>query len=237
MPVTQDMLQSLIQKLQSGRQPVPQANATNSMVDNTKALMGRLQSPAESTTEIEKLNNALSFLSSDVERGSGQFYTSNGNPKPDYWLAGIWAIASLNWPSGKDIARNWSKQSGRYTDDGFEKAWNSYNPAHENGIGIGSLYKRAKELGWNQTITANSIDPSPQRFTLLGINELTTLPPTEHLVKGVLPSLGLAAIYGPSGSGKTFLALDLIMAIACQSDWFGHKVKNVPVTYVGLEGK
>ena len=27
------------------------------------------------------------------------------------------------------------------------------------------------------------------------------------------------------------------MAIACKSDWFGHKVKNVPVTYVGLEGK
>jgi RecA/RadA recombinase len=66
---------------------------------------------------------------------------------------------------------------------------------------------------------------------------LAALPPTEHLVKGILPSSGLAAIYGPSGSGKTFLALDLIMAIACQSDWFGHKVKNVPVTYVGLEGK
>ena len=248
MPVTQDMLQSLIQKLQSGRQPVSQANATNSMGlsgtpiktpmdDITKALMVRLQSQAESITEIEKLNNALSFLSSDVERGSGQFYTSNGNPKPDYWLAGIWAIASLNWPSGKDIARKWSEQSNRYTDDGFEKAWNSYNPDHGNGIGIGSLYKRAKELGWNQTITANSIDPSPQRFTLLGINELAALPPTEHLVKGVLPSSGLVAIYGPSGSGKTFLALDLIMAIACQSDWFGHKVKNVPVTYVGLEGK
>ena len=27
------------------------------------------------------------------------------------------------------------------------------------------------------------------------------------------------------------------MAIACQSDWFGHKVKNIPVTYIGLEGK
>lgn len=247
-PVTQDMLQSLIQKLQLGREPVPQANATNSMGlsgtpintpmdDITMALMGRLQSPAESNAEIEKLNNALSFLSSDVERGSGQFYTLNGNPKPDYWLAGIWAIASLNWPSGKDIARKWSEQSNKFTDDGFEKAWNSYNPAHANGIGIGSLYKRAKELGWNQTITANSIDLSRQRFTLLGINELAALPPIEHLVKGVLPSLGLAAIYGPSGSGKTFLALDLIMAIACQSDWFGHKVKNVPVTYVGLEGK
>jgi hypothetical protein len=247
-PITQDMLQSLIQKLKSGRKPAPQANMTNPMgiadtpinipMDGiTKALMGRLQSPVESPTEGGKLNGALALLSSDVSYGTGRFYDSSGNPEPDYWLAGIWAIASLNWLSGKDIARNWSKQSGRYTDDGFEKAWESYNPSHANGIGIGSLYKRAVELGWSHTISESTISVSVQRFTLLGINDLAALPPTEHLVKGVLPSSGMAAIYGPSGSGKTFLALDLIMAIACQSDWFGHKVKNAPVIYVGLEGK
>jgi hypothetical protein len=203
----------------------------------TLALMGKLQSSAESNAEMAKLTSALAVLSSDIEYGSGRFYDSSGNPEQAYWLAGIWAIASLDLPLGKEMARNWSKQSTRYTDDGFEKAWNSYNPEHANGIGIGSLYKRAKELGWNQTITASSVGPTPQRFTLLGINDLANLPPTEHLVKGILPSSGLAAIYGPSGSGKTFLVLDLIMAIACQSDWFGHKVKNVPVTYVGLEGK
>jgi AAA domain/Primase C terminal 2 (PriCT-2) len=249
--ITYEMLGTLIQKLQSSRKLAsPQTQMPgaigipiNTALDaTTLSLIGKSPSPAESPNEIAKLNSALSFLSSDIERGSGQFYLSNGNPKPDYWLASIWAIASLNWPSGKDIARNWSKQSTRYTEDGFEKAWNSYNPAHANGIGIGSLYKRAKELGWNQ----GSSQPQPsnsnlllssQRFTLLGINDLAALPPTEHLVKGILPSSGLAAIYGPSGSGKTFLALDLIMAIACQSDWFGHKVKNVPVAYVGLEGK
>lgn len=250
MPVTQEMLQSLIHKLQSRRQPIPPANTTNSMGiqgtpintpidDITKALMGKFQSPTESPIEIAKLNSALSFISSDIGYGSGRFYDSSGRPEADYWLAGIWAIASLNWPSGKDIARKWSEQSNRFADDGFEKAWNSYNPAHANGIGVGSLYKRAKELGWNQDITQTQSNANnlAQRFTLLGINDLAALPPTEHLVKGVLPSSGLAAIYGPSGSGKTFLALDLIMAIACQSDWFGHKVKNVPVTYVGLEGK
>lgn len=248
MPITQDMLQLLIQKLQSGRQPALHAGATNStgitgtpinapLDELTISLIGKHQPPPETPAELAKLTSALVLLSSDVEYGTGRFYDSNGNPELHYWLAGIWAIVSLNWPSGKDIARNWSKQSTRYTEDGFEKAWNSYNPAHANGIGIGSLYKRAKELGWNKTITVNNISPSPQRFTLLGINDLAALPPTEHLVKGVLPSSGLAAIYGPSGSGKTFLALDLIMAIACQSDWFGHKVKNVPVTYVGLEGK
>lgn len=245
--ITQEMLETLIKKLQSGRQlAAPKTNVAkgldipgtpiNTPMDTmTQALIGKLQS--ESPAELAKLTSALTLLSSDVEYGTGRFYDSNGNPELHYWLAAIWAIASLGWPSGKDIARNWSKQGARYTKDGFEKAWNSYNPAHANGIGIGSLYKRAKELGWNQTITANGIGSSPQRFTLLGINDLAALPPTEHLVKGVLPSSGLAAIYGPSSSGKTFLALDLIMAIACQSDWFGHKVRNAPVTYVGLEGK
>ena len=253
MPITQDMLQSLIQKLQLGRQPALHASATNSIgitgrpinapLDKlTIALIGKHQPPPETPAELAKLTSALALLSSDVEYGTGRFYDSNGNPELHYWLAGIWAIASLKWTSGKDIARSWSKQSARYNEDGLEKAWNSYNPAHPNAIGIGSLYKRSMEMGWNQGCSqpqpSNSNLHSPsQRFTLLGINDLAALPPTEHLVKGILPSSGLAAIYGPSGSGKTFLALDLIMAIACQSDWFGHKVKNVPVTYVGLEGK
>lgn len=246
--ITNEMMESVIKKIQSEKL-LTLANSTAGvsgmqsttinvpMNEVTISLMGKHQPPPETRAELVKLTSALALLSSDVEYGTGRFYDSNGNPELHYWLAGIWAIASLGWPSGKETARKWSQTSSRYTDDGFEKAWNSYNPAHANGIGIGSLYKRAKELGWNQTITASSVDPSSQRFSLLGINDLAALPPTEHLVKGVLPNSGLAAIYGPSGSGKTFLALDLIMAIACQSDWFGHKVKNVPVTYVGLEGK
>ena len=253
-PITNEMLASLIQKLQSGRQqPTPQTKLAsglgipgtpiNAPMDAmTLALMGRLQSPAESRAEIAKLTAALALLSSDVGYGSGRFYDSSGSPEPDYWLAGIWAIASLNWPSGKDIARKWSEQSDRYTDDGFEKAWNSYNPTHANGIGIGSLYKRAIELGLTQEVTqpqsnATNLAQHAQRFTLLGIDDLAALPPVDYLIKGVLPSSGLAAIYGPSGSGKTFVALDLLMAVACQSDWFGYKVKNAPVTYIGLEGK
>ena len=252
-PVTNEMLAILIQRIQAGQPATKETNlsselvitgtSTNTPMNNvTLALMGKLQSPAETPAEIAKLNSALIFLSSDTEYGDGRFYTTGGDASQNYWLAAIWGMASLGWPSGKEIARSWSKQSNRYKEDGFEKAWGSYNPLHSNAIGIGSLYKRAKELGWNQgsTLTQSNANNLPQpttSFTLLSINDLAALPPTKHLVKGILPSSGLAAIYGPSGSGKTFLALDLIMAIACKSDWFGHKVKNVPVTYVGLEGK
>jgi hypothetical protein len=247
--ITQEMLEILIQKLQSGRQlSIRQSNVANRVGIKsapikipagvtTLELVNKLQPPAESPTEIAKLASALTVLSSDIGYGTGRFYGSSGSKEPDYWLASIWAIASLNWSSGKETARNWSQTSSRYTDDGFEKAWNSYNPTHANGIGIGSLYKRAIDLGWRCNTISSSDDQTPSRFTLLGIEDLAALPPANYLVKGVLPSSGLAAIYGPSGSGKTFVALDLLMAIACQSNWFGYKVKNAPVTYIGLEGK
>lgn len=237
--ITTLQLEILVDKLNSEytikdlQKPLPKS----APISTIKLVQGR---PQESLIEMMRLRNALGSLSPDVGRGNGSFYDGNGNPEADYWLATVWAIASLNWGLGKERALEWSKQSPRFTDDGFEKAWNSYNPAHPKAIGIGSLYRRAKELGWRDPFvksnTPNLLVPK-QQFTLLGINNLAALPPTEHLVKGILPSSGLAAIYGPSGSGKTFLALDLIMAIACQSDWFGHKIKNAPVTYVGLEGK
>jgi hypothetical protein len=79
-------------------------------------------STLETPFEIEKLKSALAFLSPDVDRGQGKFYTAAGLPAKDYWLAVVWAIASLGWLSGKPIAKNWSMQSTRYTDAGFEKA-------------------------------------------------------------------------------------------------------------------
>jgi hypothetical protein len=98
----------------------------------------------ETPSEIEKLKNALSILSADVDRGQGKFYTQSGQPTSDYWLAVVWAIASLGWASGKEIAREWSMLApSRYTEDGFDKAWSDYKANHPNPIGIGSLYKRA----------------------------------------------------------------------------------------------
>ena len=188
--------------------------------------------------EEKRLLEALNVLSSDVGYGSGRFYDSSGKPEVDYWLAAIWAIASLNWPSGKEIARNWSRQSTRYTDDGFERAWNSYNPKHPHKVGIGSLYKRAKAL---PLVTfkppKSNLLSNKKLFTLLTASELTSLPPTQWVVKNILPEKGLAAIFGQSGSGKSFLAMDLLLKIAQGTEWFGHKILNKSVIYIPLEGR
>jgi hypothetical protein len=155
----------------------------------------------------------------------------------DYWLAVVWAIASLGWLSGKSIAKDWSKQCAhRYTEEGFEKAWSDFKPSHPNPIGIGSLYKRAMELGWQQTQQPTSVSASGL-YKLLTGNDLRAMPPVKWRLKGVFPYEGLAALYGPSASGKSFLATDLSVAIAEGNHWFGMRTMQSTVIYVALEGE
>ena len=74
------------------------------------------------------------------------------------------------------------------------------------------------------------------RYRLLNEADLPKLPQMEWVVKNILPSSGLAAIFGPPGSGKSFICLDLALAIAGGQSWFGARVKQTPVAYMWLEG-
>lgn len=235
--ITLKMLEELIQALPIG--PAVGKGHGNVLMatDMVMRNLTVLPSPPETPDEITKLERALAVLSPDVGRGHGAFYDSNDMPLDDNWLAVIWAIKSLGWASGEDIARKWSKRAitpGLYSEDDFEKAWNSYDPAHPNPVGIGSLFKRAAELGWkNPEATA----PNPTRYKLIGGQQLLLFPPLNWLIKGVLPATGLAAFFGPSASGKSFLALDAAAAIASGAPWFGHRTQMAPVIYIALEGE
>jgi hypothetical protein len=78
--------------------------------------------------------------------------------------------------------------------------------------------------------------PGP-RYRLLNPGDLQALPPLAWCVRGVLPAVGVAAIFGPSASGKSFLGFDLAAHIAEGREWFGHRVSAAPVVYVALEGE
>ncbi len=78
--------------------------------------------------------------------------------------------------------------------------------------------------------------PEP-RYKLLTGADLRDLPPLAWRVKGVLPAVGLAALYGPSASGKSFLAFDMAASIAEGQSWFDSRIEAAPVVYAALEGE
>jgi len=76
------------------------------------------------------------------------------------------------------------------------------------------------------------------RYQLSGAADLMNAPPTQWLIRDVLPASGIGALYGPPGSGKSFLLLDMCAAVASGQQWFGHFVQHaVPVVYAILEGQ
>lgn len=88
------------------------------------------------------------------------------------------------------------------------------------------------------TLEAATEPPKPApRYKLLGADELRDLPPLAWRVRGVLPAVGLAALYGPSASGKSFLAFDMAASIAEGQRWFDCRVEAAPVVYAALEGE
>lgn len=78
---------------------------------------------------------------------------------------------------------------------------------------------------------------SANRRLILKPFEAITLPTgLNYLVKGVLPRTGLVVIWGPPKCGKSFWTFDLVMHIATDRSYRGHKVQRGTVVYLALEG-
>jgi hypothetical protein len=75
------------------------------------------------------------------------------------------------------------------------------------------------------------------KYRIETIGDLELRPPSEWLIKGVLPRGDLIFLYGASGSGKSFIALDMGLALARGVDWRGRKTKRCRVLYIAAEGE
>jgi hypothetical protein len=199
--------------------------------------LGQLLS-TPSPQDISVLEDALSYISSDTEYGTGSIFGPDGLPLPHYWFAVVVAVGREYGEAGKEAIKKWSQQSSRYSDAGFEQAWKQHKKYHPNPITMGSVFKLAKTLGWQASILTSSPPiQTTNRFRLLDRKAIMAIQPIQWCVKGLLPTTGIAAIFGPSRSGKSFLAKDLGACIALGQDWFGHRTTRCDVTYVMLEGE
>ena len=211
--VTKKMLEELNRSLCSSElPPVRKKSALAiSLVDANR--------PKESAEKLQRLIDALILIPSDSPRGIGKIELGDDEPT-DYWLGVIWAIAGLDWTTGREAARCWSKRSDRYTDEGFDAAWSSYNPDHPNPIGIQSLYRLAEKFD-SDTPKAKETTVSNSDLTPISVlNKLSVTGSSKQMRlkmladKFVMKALGIlgqwTAFYAAPNTGKTLLTLWLL---------------------------
>jgi hypothetical protein len=240
--VTREMLSDVIHAV-AAAQKIDEYQELLSQLDDEFNVVAWPDYPIE--IQLDRFKKALGKMSPDDRRGNGTF--EDGKT----WLAVIWAGASIG-EAAREPLRQWSMLSERYTEEGFNKAFDSYNPNKPNRITAGSLYYHlntlseskqiSKDSEKNQLINSNTYDTDKHQiteqlqFNFLTVQELQKLTPLAWRVKGLLPETGLASVYGPSGSGKSFFIIDLIAKIALGETFCGHKVTSCPVVYMPLEG-
>lgn len=86
-------------------------------------------------------------------------------------------------------------------------------------------------------LQSGQTQPANRRIRLARDSELDAFPPLRWLVKGIVPSAGIGAIFGDSGTYKSFLSLDLLASVANGRKWFGRRVKQAPAIYIPFEGQ
>ena len=206
--------------------------------------------PKECHAEAERVIRALRKISPDVSRGKGNIELDEEKPT-DYWLGVIWALADLQWKIGKAIAKIWSQGSDRFTEDGFEAAWNSYNPHHHNPISIRSVFKLAEKFGHSVADTSTDISAIPEQTTspLAILNRFSLTGSSAQMKKQMLADVfameGIAilgqwtTLYAAPNTGKTLLALWLLEEQITAGVLDGGKVfyVNADDTYRGAVHK
>jgi hypothetical protein len=74
------------------------------------------------------------------------------------------------------------------------------------------------------------------RFSLVPFNQLKPGTGTSHLVKGLIPRIGIVAVWGPPKCGKSFWAFDLAMHSALGWEYRGRRVIAGTICYCAFEG-
>jgi hypothetical protein len=77
---------------------------------------------------------------------------------------------------------------------------------------------------------------APRRFQLVPFNDLNPGTAPAYLVKGLIPRVGIVAVWGPPKCGKSFWTFDLAMHSALGRDYRGRRVASGTVVYCAFEG-
>lgn len=134
--------------------------------------------------------------------------------------------------SGFELWDQWSKNGKKYDPVVIQEKWESFSAFREERVGIGSIIKLAKDLGWSGVPTKKN---QVVGLTVLSPDECYQIPPRPYVIKGFIAPADLACVFGKPGTGKSILAMHFAYAVAQGREVFGRKVRGGGVLYIPTE--
>lgn len=165
--------------------------------------------------------------------------------------------------TGLEIWNEWSSDAHNYIGrEDLEAQWDSFERRKGSGraqVTMASVKKMAKDAAEEVTrglasvagvearaeVLTSSLAPSTGfatpadyagKFTIVSAATVVLQPPTDWLIKGVVPAADLIVLYGASTAGKSFIALDMAAAIARGVEWRGRRSRRGRVLVIAAEG-
>ena len=197
----------------------------------------------ETPANIALVENALSALPAAC-----------GN---DPWVKTLWAIASLKWNCGEQLARDWSQTApDQYDDASFADAWRRAVP---HRIGINYLFAAARRQGWTGQVPQSLPDDDETRLapepdlvdletastdpdvasplTPLDLTDLLarTIAPPAFVIPYLLPRGHVTLLGGHGGCGKSLVALSLGAHVAAGQPWAHLLISRGRAVYFSFE--
>jgi len=168
-------------------------------------------------SDFDKAIDALNYINPDIDY--------------DNWIAIGQALHTEFGEHGRNAWYYWSSLGSKYQGEkDLESHWNSFHQG--KGVGLGTLYKHAKDAGWEaptkQTerksavedfaavisqaqapVATDAPDPSWPELAL----DLTKLNPIDYLIEGFMAH-SFFILAGQPGVGKTTAVLSMCMVMA-----------------------
>ena len=108
--------------------------ATRSEANGSSKAVSCQAAMQETPENIKYVESLLNAVPANVDRTT--------------WRDSLWAVASLGWKSGEELAREWSETAPeKYDAVDFDVVWQSFDPTREKKVGFGTLVHIAKKFG------------------------------------------------------------------------------------------
>lgn len=143
-----------------------------------------------------------------------------------------------------EVWDKWSRtESVKYKKGECASKWKTFGKSSGSNVGIGTLYKIAKEHGWKWGQTPCVTGSAPQDENCIddfytSVKEIRQKPlQVEWVIPGYFERDTVALIHGPYGAFKSLMVQDLMMRKSAGMIWAGVMLKRGACLYIQGEGQ